>query len=55
MELESDMSIKSEAEVVIEHVQRKLKKRIKWILKIIRLIDSFLMSTPSLGKKNEFL
>lgn len=29
MELESDMSIKTKAEVVIEHVQRELGKAIK--------------------------
>lgn len=29
MELESDMSIKAKAEVVIEHIQRKLGKEIK--------------------------
>lgn len=37
MELKSDMSIKSEAEVVIEHVQRKLEKGINvCVLKINR-------------------
>lgn len=37
MELESDMSIKAKAEVVIEHVQRKLEKGIHvHILKINR-------------------
>lgn len=46
MELEGDMSIKAKAEVVIEHVQRKLEKGINvHILKINKFFS--LMSTLS--------